>query len=219
MWLIREAIVRVAIVGGGIYGAAVAIVLARNGHTVTLLERSPDILLGASGVNQCRLHRGYHYPRSLATALAARDAIASFRGEYGDAIIDGYRHYVAISKRDSLVTAEEYLAFLHTAGLDYTFERPSVVRKAAIEIAVRVDESSIDIAILRDLCRRKLRDSGVCVRLGATADRRMLRPFDVTIIATYSSLNQLTGELTGIRRRYQYELCEKPVVKIGRAHV
>ena len=58
MWLIREAIVRVAIVGGGIYGATVAIVLARNGHTVTLLERSPDILLGASGVNQCRLHRG-----------------------------------------------------------------------------------------------------------------------------------------------------------------
>ena len=55
----------IAIIGGGFFGATVAYVLAEAGYPVTLFEKHDDLLQAASGINQFRLHRGYHYPRSV----------------------------------------------------------------------------------------------------------------------------------------------------------
>ena len=61
---------KVAVVGGGIFGAAAAIEIATLNVDVTIFEREHDLLQAASGINQYRLHRGYHYPRSTETALS-----------------------------------------------------------------------------------------------------------------------------------------------------
>jgi len=64
---------KIAIIGGGIFGVTTAIRLSRN-HDVDLFEQNSDILQSASGINQYRLHRGYHYPRSTDTAISAKNS-------------------------------------------------------------------------------------------------------------------------------------------------
>ena len=57
---------KIAIIGGGIFGVTAAIILGSK-HNVELFEKNDDILKSASGSNQFRVHRGYHYPRSPET--------------------------------------------------------------------------------------------------------------------------------------------------------
>jgi glycerol-3-phosphate dehydrogenase len=65
----------VAIIGGGVVGAAVAHALARRGVGATLLEAQDDLALGASGANSGILHTGFDaVPGELETALIRRSA-------------------------------------------------------------------------------------------------------------------------------------------------
>lgn len=57
----------VLVIGGGA-GAFAAACLARHGFRVTLVERSPGLLTGASGRNGRRLHLGEHYSADVLPA-------------------------------------------------------------------------------------------------------------------------------------------------------
>ena len=70
---------KIAVIGAGIFGITTAIKLARQ-HDVSIFERNSDILKGASDVNQCRIHRGYHYPRSPKTTLQVLNSEIGFLG-------------------------------------------------------------------------------------------------------------------------------------------
>jgi L-2-hydroxyglutarate oxidase LhgO len=61
------------IIGGGIFGVYAAIYFAKSGYSVGLIEKEDDLFRKASIVNQARLHGGYHYPRSIATARMSDD--------------------------------------------------------------------------------------------------------------------------------------------------
>ncbi len=52
----------IAVIGGGVVGCAVARKLALSGAKVTLLEKAPDILDGASKGNSAILHTGFDAP-------------------------------------------------------------------------------------------------------------------------------------------------------------
>lgn len=206
--------IRVAVVGGGIFGVTAAVELASAGFSVELFERAADLLSGASGINQYRLHRGYHYPRSPETALSSRESEASFRRVYGPAMMDGYEHYYAIAAKGSLVTADDYVRFMDALGLEYRADWPEVVRRGPVEACFRVRESLFGPDQLRALCRTRLRESGVRVHLRTEATLRLLDPFDMRVIATYAALNELLSGLPGGFRSYQFEVCEKPVVRL-----
>jgi glycerol-3-phosphate dehydrogenase len=63
----------VAIVGGGVVGAAAALELARRGAGVVLLEAEPELGLAASGTNSGILHSGFDStPGELETDLILR---------------------------------------------------------------------------------------------------------------------------------------------------
>ncbi len=51
--------VQVAVIGGGVVGAAVSLALARRGVDTTLLEAEAELALGASGTNSGILHTGF----------------------------------------------------------------------------------------------------------------------------------------------------------------
>ena len=76
---------KIAVIGGGIFGVTTAIKLANN-HDVDLYEKNSDILQNASGINQYRLHRGYHYPRSKDTAFSSLQSEMLFKKEFSEAI-------------------------------------------------------------------------------------------------------------------------------------
>src|SRR5215475_14434751 len=108
------------IIGGGSYGCFAALRLAElhGGRTVVIIEQDPDIMLRASYNNQARVHNGYHYPRSLLTALRSRINAPRFIAEFKDAIVSDFEQYNAISRRQSNVTAGQFAQFCRRIGAD-----------------------------------------------------------------------------------------------------
>lgn len=206
--------IKVAVVGGGIFGVTVAAELADEGHDVDLFEQHRDLLMAASGINQYRLHRGYHYPRSPETARAAKASETSFRSAYGPAVIDEYDHFYAIAKRDSLTSAQDFIRFCEAMGLEHKPATPPIVRPDAVALCVRVRESLFDPDTLRALCWDRLRRAGVRVHLGTRADPAALESYDFRVIAAYAAINTLLDGASDMRQPYQFEVCEKPVVRL-----
>lgn len=204
----------VAVIGGGIFGCTAAIELARAGHRVTLYEAAGDIMQAASGINQYRMHKGYHYPRSSDTIRSCMDATPSFEAEYKDAIIGHLTHYYAIAKEGSKVSGEQYLATLREHGLSHNVVDTPIVNKDMIDVVVDADENLYDPAKLREIIRRRLTEHNVDVRLNTRADVDELAEFDFIVVATYANLNDAFKGRSESHREYQYEVCEKIVVTI-----
>jgi len=99
---------RIAVVGGGIFGSTIAWFLAKANYNVDLFEKENDIFKAASGINQYRLHRGYHYPRSIETMLTCFNGEIEFRSVYSESILVGdIEHYYSIAKEGSFVKSVE----------------------------------------------------------------------------------------------------------------
>ena len=74
---------QVAVIGGGVVGAAIAWTLTRHGLQVALLEAADDLATGASGSNSGILHTGFDStPGELETRLILRSA------QIRDAVLD-----------------------------------------------------------------------------------------------------------------------------------
>jgi catechol 2,3-dioxygenase-like lactoylglutathione lyase family enzyme len=193
---------RVAVVGGGIFGCTIAVDLARAGVKVDLFEKRSDIIEGATARCQARLHSGYHYPRSDTTAASARDAAPEFMSRYPTAIRRERHHYVIAA--DSKVSADEYLAFCDRLGLPYEVVEPPQVHHA--QVCVRVPEAFVDVSTLRRLVRRDLAQADVVLNFGEHVHGPVLG-YDLTIYATYGQ---------PWSRPLRYELCEVALVEVAR---
>ena len=66
---------------------------ARQGNDVILSEKEEDFMQRASYVNQARVHNGYHYPRSILTALRSRASLPRFYEEFHSCIDDTFDKY------------------------------------------------------------------------------------------------------------------------------
>ena len=66
------------IIGAGFYGLYAALFAGKRGERVLLLEQEKAPFMRATYINQARVHMGYHYPRSISTAVKSRDY---FKGE------------------------------------------------------------------------------------------------------------------------------------------
>lgn len=205
--------VSIAIVGGGLFGCATAILLSRRGHHVELFERRSDILLEASRGNHARLHLGYHYPRSVATALSAREALESFLSEFGMCIRPDITHVVGIAKEGSRTDVERYLTFCDALDLPYVECWPRFVRRDMLAGAFRVREMSIDLDALRRACWAKLHHAGVRVHLCAPTKSHDLRRYAKVVYATYSSTPLTLFSAFQKLPELRFAICEKIILK------
>lgn len=101
------------VIGGGFYGARIALYLKRDRglRRVCLLERGGALLARASHVNQARVHRGYHYPRSFVTAFRSQANFRRFVAEYPQAMRSDFLKLYAIARRNSKVSALQFSRF------------------------------------------------------------------------------------------------------------
>lgn len=205
---------KIAVVGGGIYGVSVALRLATQGYEVSLYEKNKDILLAASGINQYRLHRGYHYPRSADTIESCRDTISEFIDEYKEAIVSHYDHYYCIAKEKSLVSGNDFLKVCESNGLEYEISILDVVNNEKLDVTIRARESLFDAKKLRAICWERLKTSGVNVYLNTEAKADIFDAYDVVVVATYANMNDVLERFPEAQQNYQYELCEKPVFRM-----
>jgi len=198
-----------AVIGGGIYGVTVATKLKVSGYDVDLYEKYDDILRGASGINQYRLHRGYHYPRSFDTVQSCKKNEDSFIKYYNQSIVNGdIEHYYAIASEESLITPKQYLTTLDKAGLEWVI----VNSLPNCDLTVRVDEKLYDSDVLRGICKKRLYGNGINIHLSKEVSK--LTGYEHVVYSTYSSLNDFTDK----KINYQFELCEKPVLKLPKKY-
>jgi len=204
---------KVAVVGGGIFGCTTAWKLAKKGYDVTLYEKNDDIISQASNINQYRLHRGYHYPRSKDTAIQSQWGESGFIKEYGDSIVNGdIKHYYCIAKDDSLVTSEQYIEFMKDMNLYYKNKKLDFIQENVVDLMVEVKEFLFNPIKLKEICWNKLNEYDVNVKLNMEINNSTDTKYDYVINSTYANLNGLLPE--NKQKDYQFELCEKPVVQL-----
>lgn len=197
------------VVGAGVFGATTAVALSNNSYQVDLMEKSDSILSCASSINQYRLHKGYHYPRSKETARECLEGIKLFERKYESSVVkESIEHMYGIASEDSLVSAKEYKNFLETMQLKYD----TVDCLPGCDLTIRANEKLFDPRSLYKSIENKLYSSSVELHLNTevTDLSEYKEIYDVIVVATYANLNQL---LTN-KKEYQYEVCEKPVVRL-----
>ena len=197
------------VIGGGVFGLTSAIELSNNGYLVDVKEKSNTIMGGASSINQYRLHKGYHYPRSKETAQECLDGLYSFKRKYEDCVVNGdITHMYSIASEDSLINGDEYREFLDDMKLSYEEREPM----PNCDLTIVADEELFCPKKLTESLEKKIQSSYINVELNTEVIdlEYWKKEYDVVVIATYSDINQLLDD----KKWYQFELCEKPVVKL-----
>ena len=197
---------KVAVVGAGIFGISAALSFDKE-YKVSLYEKNDDILQNASSINQYRLHRGYHYPRSIETALSAKNGLDSFLKQY-DCAIENTKQYYAIA-RNSKVSPDDFEKFMKKVDLQYKKIESDLV-SANVESLYQVNEKVFDPNKLYHHASIRLKESKIELKLGSNFNKRHQDKFDYVVNATYSNYNEVTDK----KRELQFELCEKPLVKL-----
>lgn len=210
---------KIAVVGAGLYGCSAAFMLARAGHNVTIYDRSLEIMGGASAINQGRLHKGYHYPRSPETIEECLTTQDSFKAEFSNTFLKNTLTTYAIAK-DSKTSPSQFEAVckefdLPVAATDVEYAGLS---KEHIEAAYQAHEYKIDLTALRRECINKLYAAKVKIELYTPFEPDYADDFDFVVLAAYSNNNHLLYGLNLPMGVYRFELVEKIMVQVPEKH-
>jgi len=206
---------KIAIVGGGIFGCTIAWMLGTQGYEVDLYEQGSKLLPSTSAKNQFRSHMGYHYPRSKETAMSCRIGTESFETLFKDCIIRDTAQHYCIAKSDSMVTNVEFREFMNDCGLPYnpvntlfdTLNRPNCVSHS-----YTVPENLFSPHKIRRKLTKELDNlDNVNVLLKRKFHIKSIGNYTNVINCTYKDTNKYRN----IKLPLQYELCEKPIVRLA----
>lgn len=234
-------IIDAVVIGGGFYGAAIAIYLAkqRGLRRITLVEREPKLLRRASYHNQARVHNGYHYPRSFTTAFRSRVNLPKFLRDWPQAVKQDFMKLYAIARRNSKVTARQFERFCHDIGARVNSAETGLKRLfdlRLIEDVFLVEEYVFDATRLAQWAEKELYDNGVAVQVSSRAtaiSRSFGNELLVSVIdqnghteslncryafnCTYSGLNQFSGEFPGTQTGLKQEVTEMALMRMPEA--
>ena len=229
------------IIGGGFYGAAIAVYLARQRglRHIVLVEREAALMQRASYNNQARVHNGYHYPRSFTTAYRSRVNLPRFVSDWPTIIKQDFTKLYAIARRNSKVTARQFERFCRDIGAPIQPASPALrglFEPRLIEAVFEVQEFAFDSSKLAQWAEQALRECEVQVRCqtqvtalyrGTEGDiEAVLRQVDgsesrlrcrYAFNCTYSGLNQLGGDFPGIQAQLKQEITEMPLLQMPTA--
>lgn len=223
----------IVVIGGGIFGILSALEISKKGYSVLLIEKASEIITGASLVNQCRVHMGYHYPRDEKTARDSRQAETAFRKLFNKAIVKNLNNHYLVAKEGSVTSPKDFIAFCKRMNLPYKESWPAETNlsKEKIALSLKVPEVIFDANTIRDILNNKIRRSPnitLLIKTEVVGVKKNSGGFEVKyksgnmvqttqcaaiVNATYGGLNYI-NKLAGLPlRSYQYELCEVPVVR------
>ena len=123
----------------------------------------------ASYNNQARVHNGYHYPRSVLTALRSRISLPKFIKEFPGCIYSDFDKYYMIGQPLGKVTAKQFYQFCSRIGAEIGYAPQSIlnlVNKEHIEAVFSTKEFAFDAQKLLQSVLEKL-DGKVEISLGA----------------------------------------------------
>lgn len=215
------------IIGAGLYGLYAADFCGKRGESVLVLEYDEAVFKRATYINQARVHMGYHYPRSLTTAVKSAGYFRRFAEDYHFCIHDKFEQIYATSEQFSWTDAKQFKEFCRAAAIRCDEVAPSRYFKPGMcDGAFLTEEYTYDAALLGEYFKERLGAMGN-VRLHYKARiSRIVKEAEYFRIeledgscyqssfvlnATYASLNQVLNKVEGIEADsfpIKYELCE-----------
>lgn len=142
---------RIAIIGGGIFGCHTAINLKKDGHEVTIFDKG-DLLSKSTLNNQHRLHLGFHYPRSIESIEECKSNYDIFLKDYADCVEFGDNFYLI--HKDSVIEPEMIISNLENMNLGFEYVDLKTLSDKLINIddykfAINTKEGFINLNKLR----------------------------------------------------------------------
>lgn len=225
------------IIGAGLYGLYAALYCARKGQTVAVLEIEGEPFKRATYINQARVHMGYHYPRSLSTAMKSAGYFKRFVEDYSFCIHFDFEQVYATSQHFSWTDAREFEKFCSDAGIPCTpLPAGRYFKEGVCDGAFLTKEYTYDAHILRDyfveeLAKypnasvyyqreiQRIEKQGDCYEIyavnkaavsegAAFEGREECYRAPFVLNATYASVNQVLQRIGGEPFGLKYELCE-----------
>lgn len=172
------------IVGGGFYGCCLALFLRSISRRVLLVEASDGLMGRASRVNQARVHTGFHYPRSAATAVKSMVLHRRFLADFPEAVVDTFQMVYAVPRRRSKVTAKRFYRMFRDMGAPISPALPNqraLFNPDMIEDVFACFEVAFDHAILGRQMAERLARADVEVRLGVSLEGLADQPRGVLV--------------------------------------
>lgn len=215
------------IIGAGLYGLYAADFCAGRGQNILVLEYDDAPFQRATYINQARVHMGYHYPRSLTTAVKSAGYFRRFNEDFDFCIHNKFDQVYATSEQFSWTSAEQFKEFCAAADIKCEEVATSkYFKKGACDGAFLTEEYTYDAKILQKYYEERLfGKSNVKFVFGARL-RQIVKDGREFIVeledgssfrtgyvlnATYASVNQVIDKVEGIDKELfniKYELCE-----------
>lgn len=218
------------IIGGGFYGCCLALFLRSVSDKVTLVETEDKILNRASRTNQARVHTGFHYPRSIRTAVKSLVLHKRFCKDFPQAVTDNYKMLYAISKYKSKVSGKRFHTMFAEVGAPIKLAsaaQKSLFNEDMIEsvfeceeyafdytvlqslLAAQLDAASIDLRMSTSVINLKQTENGVEVDLSNGKQIKAKYVFNIT----YANVNDILALAEAPPAKLKYELTEIALIK------
>ena len=212
------------IIGAGFYGMYAALHCGKKKERVLVLECGTAPFQRATYINQARVHQGYHYPRSLSTAMKSAGYFERFHRDFAFCINREFEKVYATSAQYSWSDGEQFKKFCRAADIPCKEVYPEdYFKKDMCDGAFLTREYTYDAMLLKDYYLRELsklpnvklmfasqvmqmekeQDDYLC-RVSAGDEYRA--PF--VLNATYAATNQILDLLGFEKFKIKYELCE-----------
>lgn len=224
---------RVAVIGGGIFGTTCALLLGKH-FPVTLFEKNSDILGEASWANQYRHHWGYHYPRSPETIAEIQSGLQDFEDFYKP-VIETVPSYYCVAKEGSNVSVKQFSEVCRKHHLPFMEGYPpaAFLNRDTVSFCIKVPEGIYNYKRLMRFTKSKIANNpnivvktNHCV-VGASlngAGKKILKiqrrktqiqeKFDYVINATYARYNVFCDRLGFQKKNLKFRLKEVIVLSI-----
>ncbi|MDR1565294.1 MAG: FAD-binding oxidoreductase [Oscillospiraceae bacterium] len=219
------------IIGAGLYGLYSALFCAKRGEKVLVLECDDAPFKRATYINQARVHMGYHYPRSISTAVKSRGYFERFNKDYGFCVHSDFAQVYATSKAFSWTDAKHFKKFCDAADIPCEPLFPEKYFKPELcDGAFLTREYTYDAQILKEQLLKELADypsgqvrysarishieqNGGSYKITLEGGDVLSTPF--VLNASYASINQIHNMLGFEPFNIKYELCEIILCKVS----
>lgn len=213
------------IIGAGLYGLYSALSCAKRGQNVIVLECDPMPFSRATYINQARVHQGYHYPRSISTAMKSAGYFERFNKDFAFCINKEFDQIYATSSEYSWSNGKQFKDFCKAANIPCEELHPgNYFKNGMCDGVFRTREYTYDAMILKDYYLEELAKFPKSVRIKYGVDiTGIKRDTDIYIInaadgtsygsgfvlnATYAGTNQILNMAGFAKFGIKYELCE-----------
>lgn len=220
------------IIGAGLYGLYSALFCCERGQKVVVLECDSTPFKRATFINQARVHQGYHYPRSISTAMKSAGYFERFNRNYDFCINREFDQIYATSSKYSWSNGKQFKEFCRAANIPCEELHPGNYFKSGMcDGAFRTREYTYDAMILRDYFLDKLKEYHNLVKIEYDVringidrnnnsyiihtDNKGVYVSGFVLNATYAGTNQILDMVGFDKFGIKYELCEIILCKVN----